>query len=166
MCDSRCRPLRADGSPIRSITAAGDVTRWPHPLTRGALLSLGHWTNASEQANAAAHALLHPDSTLPFAPLPSFWSDLHGTQIRSVGLPHLADTHTVVEHDPTRRRLVVVYHHHGQLMGAVTVNRTSRLTDYRDALQHLMDAGSLVSAEGPQHAVPSRQSTTPPHRRR
>lgn len=146
VCDSRCRVLLTDGTPTRAMTAAGDVARWPHPLDQGRLLSLGHWTNATDQADAAAHALLDPDGARPYAPVPSFWTDLHGVQIRSVGLPHLADTDTRVEHDPDRRRLVVTHHRAGELVGALTANRTSRLAAYRDELRQRLDPGPQPSA--------------------
>lgn len=129
-CDAWCRALFDDGTPASCIVAAGDLARWPHPLASGALLALGHWSNATDQADAAAHSLLHPGTARPFAPLPSFWSDLHSAKIRAVGLPHLADSSTVVERDPDRRRLVVAYYQRGELVGALTVNRISRLAGY------------------------------------
>lgn len=157
VCDSWCRALLGDGTPVPYITVAGDLARWPHPLSGGALLSLGHWTNAREQADAAACTLLDRDSAPPFVPMPSFWSDLHAAKIRSIGLPHLADSTTVVEHDLDRLRLVVTYHQHGELVGALTVNRTSRLAIYRQQLQHRLDRLSQDGGvERPGYQLPSR----------
>lgn len=133
VCDPYLRPILADGTPATDIVAAGDVVRWPHPLTGGRLFGSGHWTNAVQQAEAAAGTLLAVDEPIPFRPVPSFWSDLHGTQLRSVGLPALG-TPELVEYDATRRRMVVSYHRDGELVGAVTANRTSRLASYRGQL--------------------------------
>ncbi|MCP9988000.1 FAD-dependent oxidoreductase [Streptomyces sudanensis] len=134
-CDDRLRALRPDGSVVPGVFAAGDVARVPQPLAGGAPLALGHWTNAVEQGTAAAHALLSPDAPEPFTGIPSFWSDLHNVRIRSVGLPAAADEARVVEHDPVARRLEVAYHRAGQLVGAMTIGRTSRLAAYRAELQ-------------------------------
>ncbi|HEU4947247.1 MAG TPA: FAD-dependent oxidoreductase [Kribbella sp.] len=138
VCDALLHPLLADGGgPVPNVVAAGDIVRWPHPLAEEALLGLGHWSNAIEQAEAAARNLLDPDQQAPFEPVPSFWSDLHGTNLRSIGLPHLGSPH-VVEHDVLKARLVVTYHRSERLVGAVTVNRTSRLSGYRRQLaEHL-----------------------------
>lgn len=131
--DAHCRPLHGDGAPADDIVAAGDVTRWPHPLSSG-LLSTGHWSHAVEQADVAASNLLRLDDAPTYRPVPSFWSDLHGTALRSVGLPHLADAVQVAEHDPSARRLVAAYTCGGRLTGALTINRTSRLAALRLAL--------------------------------
>ncbi|MFG3705950.1 NAD(P)/FAD-dependent oxidoreductase [Micromonospora sp. NPDC047670] len=135
VCDENCRPLRADGQPAPDLVAAGDLTRWPHPLAGDELVSLGHWSNAVEQAHAAAQTLLRPEEAVAYRPVPSFWSDLYGVRMRAVGLPHLADTSEVVEHDGTKRRLVVTYHRDGQLVGALAANRTSRLAPYQTEIQ-------------------------------
>ncbi|MEV6928285.1 FAD-dependent oxidoreductase [Dactylosporangium sp. NPDC051485] len=135
VCDEYCRPLRDDGRPAPHVVAAGDLTRWPHPLAGNELISLGHWSNAAEQADAAAQTLLQPDTTPRYRPVPSFWSDLYGVRMRSVGLPHLADTSETAEHDEANHRLVVTYRRNGQLVGALTANRTSRLAPFRAEIQ-------------------------------
>jgi hypothetical protein len=66
--------------------------------------------------------------------VPSFWSDQFGLRLRSVGLPRAADRAEVREHDPGRRRLEVAYHRGDRLVGALTVNRTSRLAAHRQAI--------------------------------
>lgn len=131
--DDHCRPRLPDGTPAENIVAAGDVTRWPHPLA-SELLWTGHWTHAVEQADVAARNLLQPDAAPPYRPVPSFWSDLHGTAVRSVGLPHLADASEIQEHDAPARRLVAAYSNAGRPVGALTVNRTSRLASSRATL--------------------------------
>lgn len=138
-CDPCLRVLRGDGSVVPGVVAAGDVACAPQPLADGERLTLGHWTNAVEQGAAAATTLLAEQgpagSPEPFAAVPSFWSDLHGTQVRSVGLPAAADETRIVEHDLTGRRLEISYHRAGRLVGALTIGRTGRLASYRSALE-------------------------------
>ncbi|MER7485503.1 FAD/NAD(P)-binding oxidoreductase [Streptomyces sp. NPDC126497] len=138
-CDPHLRVLRTDGSVVPDVVAAGDVARVPQPLADGERLALGHWTNAVEQGAAAAATLLAGQDPAqapgPFAAVPSFWSDLHGARIRSVGLPAGADETRVVEHDLAGRRLEISYHRAGRLVGALTIGRTGRLAPYRSALE-------------------------------
>ncbi|MCH0541227.1 FAD-dependent oxidoreductase [Streptomyces sp. MUM 203J] len=134
-CDPYLRALLADGSVVPNVVAAGDVARVPHRLAGGERLALGHWTNAVEQGTAAAANLLAPQTPARFDEVPSFWSDLYGARIRSVGLPATADAARIVEHDLPGRRLEVSYHRAGRLVGALTIGRTARLAFYRSALQ-------------------------------
>ncbi|MFD8730087.1 NAD(P)/FAD-dependent oxidoreductase [Streptomyces sp. NPDC059611] len=132
--DSRLRALFPDGGVVPGVVAAGDAARVPQPLADGAAPALGHWSGAVEQAAAAARTLLLGDAAPPFAEVPSFWSDVHGVRLRSVGLPALADTAKVHECDRAARRLEVSYHREGRLTGALTIGRTSRLAPYRRTL--------------------------------
>jgi NADPH-dependent 2,4-dienoyl-CoA reductase/sulfur reductase-like enzyme len=134
------RALRADGSALENVVAAGDVTRFPHPLAGGELVSLGHWTNAEEQASAVAHTLVHPGDRYPYLAVPSFWSDVHDLALRSVGLPGRADEQRVHEHDLAAGRLEITYHCAGRLVGALTVNRVGRLAAHRRVLQAAVEA--------------------------
>jgi len=70
--DAWCLPLLTDGRPAQNLVAAGDVTRWPHPFAPGQLLNLGHWSNATEPADAAAATLLHATRAPAYRPVPSF----------------------------------------------------------------------------------------------
>lgn len=135
-CDTRLRALRPDGTVVPGVVAAGDVASVPNALADGRPLVLGHWTNAVEQARAAARTLLAPHGPDAFRGVPSFWSDLHGARFRSVGLPALADTEEVRENDLAGRRLEIAYHRNGALVGALTAGRTGRLARYREALHH------------------------------
>ncbi|OII68872.1 FAD-dependent oxidoreductase [Streptomyces sp. CC77] len=136
-CDASLRALRTDGSTAPGVVAAGDVARVPHRLADGQPLALGHWTNAVEQGAAAAATLLAAEEAEPYTGVPSFWSDLYGARIRSVGLPAAADEARIVEHDLPGRRLEVSYHRSGRLVGALTIGRTARLAFYRSTLQEM-----------------------------
>ncbi|KMS78172.1 pyridine nucleotide-disulfide oxidoreductase [Streptomyces leeuwenhoekii] len=150
-CDAHLRVLRTDGSVVPDVVAAGDVARVPQPLADGERLALGHWTNAVEQGAAAAATLLAGRDPArapgPFAAVPSFWSDLHGARIRSVGLPAAADETRVVEHDLAGRRLEISYHRAGRLVGALTIGRTGRLASYRSVLEERL--APVTAAKAP-----------------
>ncbi|QYN18786.1 NAD(P)/FAD-dependent oxidoreductase [Amycolatopsis sp. DSM 110486] len=139
-CDSRLRALDPAGAVVPGVVAAGDVARVPQPLAGGEAIALGHWTTATEHAITAARTLLDPTTSAPHTAVPSFWSDLHGARIRSVGLPTLADEVLVHEHDLPGRHLKVTYLRRGRLIGALTVNRTRSLTAYRRELHAASEA--------------------------
>ncbi|WP_461110225.1 NAD(P)/FAD-dependent oxidoreductase [Streptomyces calidiresistens] len=134
-CDPFLRALRPDGTVVPGVTAAGDVARAPHPLADGAPVLIGHWSNAVEQAAVAVHTLLHPGEPRPYDAVPSFWADLYGVRLRSVGLPARADEVRVVENDPVARRLEVTHHRAGRPVGALTAGRAARLAAHRRELE-------------------------------
>ncbi|MFD6099359.1 NAD(P)/FAD-dependent oxidoreductase [Nocardiopsis flavescens] len=133
LCDSRGKALDLRGDPVPDIVALGDAAAPPHPCPGPGTpshLALGHWSGAVDRAAGAAAALL--GAPPPREPVvPSFWSDQFGLRLRSVGVPGAADRAEVREHDPVRRRLEVVYLRGGRTVGALTVNRTSRLAGHR-----------------------------------
>lgn len=143
-CDEHLRALTPEGTVIPSVFAAGDVARVPHPLAGGQPLLLGHWTHANEQGTAAARTILGAQPLQPFKSVPTFWSDLHGIRLRSVGLPQLADDALVLEQDLDSRRLEVTYRHDGQLIGALTIGRTNRLARHR---QDLLRAPAMLDPQ-------------------
>ncbi|MDR3081140.1 MAG: FAD-dependent oxidoreductase [Streptomyces sp.] len=135
VCDAYCRALLADGSPAPAVVAAGDVARWPHPFAADDTVALGHWSNAVEQAEAAAGTLTAQEAgPHRYLPIPSFWSDQYDVRFRSVGLPALADEARVLEDESADRRLEVAYYRQGRLIGALTANRIGRIAAYRRRL--------------------------------
>ncbi|MEU8544843.1 FAD/NAD(P)-binding oxidoreductase [Streptomyces sp. NPDC048717] len=141
--DEYARVLDGAGRPQPRITAAGDVTRFPHPHADD-LINLGHWSNAAEQARAAAHNLLHPHDPVAYRPVASFWSTQYGVRLRAVGLTRQADRTEVREIDPERRRLDVAYYRQGRLIGALTANRAARITAYQAQLADDISGGVLA----------------------
>jgi len=125
VCDDRCRAIGGGGA----IVAAGDVARWDHP--RFGTMRIEHWTNAVEQAGAAAAALLKGDDAPPFDPVPYFWSDQYDTKIQYVGHAAGDDPVIVVEGDPADRKFVAVYGRGGRTVAALAFNRPSRIMAYR-----------------------------------
>jgi NADPH-dependent 2,4-dienoyl-CoA reductase/sulfur reductase-like enzyme len=119
---------------LSDVVAAGDIARWPHPDLGGALLRLEHWTNATEQAVAAARRLLHGSVAGPYVPVPSFWSDQFGARLQCVGLPALADETRLVEGDPASGRFVAEFLRAGEIVGATASGAPRALLSYRQQL--------------------------------
>ncbi|TWE28739.1 NAD(P)/FAD-dependent oxidoreductase [Prauserella muralis] len=126
-----------NGLAAPGVVAAGDVARWPQPALDGELLRVEHYSNAIDQGAHAARALLgYPGR---FAPVPSFWGDLYGRKLRSVGLTGIRyDTHLVAS-EPGGRFLAE-YHRDGGVVGAVTAGFTHSLAHYRDLIAKQMAA--------------------------
>src|SRR5438067_769994 len=77
-----------------------------------------HWTNAVEQASAAAAGLLHQDAADPYIAVPYFWSDQYGVKIQLVGDVH---PHDEVRWDDDDQ--VALYTRAGRLSAALGFNR-------------------------------------------
>jgi 3-phenylpropionate/trans-cinnamate dioxygenase ferredoxin reductase component len=124
VCDAWCQA--ASG-----VVAAGDVARWTNPLY-GVDMRIEHWTNATDQAEAAARTLLRGrESTLPYAPVPYFWSDQYGTKLQFLGHTSGEDTVTVVEGTPDDGRFVAAYGRGGRTVGVLLYNRAARIPHYK-----------------------------------
>jgi NADPH-dependent 2,4-dienoyl-CoA reductase/sulfur reductase-like enzyme len=131
-CDQWCRAL-SGGRPIPWVVAAGDVARWSHPVY-GAEIRVEHWTNAVEQGEAAARALLRGEEADPFAPVPYFWSDQYDTKIQFVGLAEPGDQVQVIEGTIEERRFVAAFGRAGRLVAVLAFNRPPRIMKYRALL--------------------------------
>lgn len=139
VCDGACRSFDADGIVTDDIFVAGDVARWPHPLYDGQLLAVEHWANAVEQAATAAHNMVcAPSARRAHKPLPVFWSNQFGVNIKSVGLPTIADEVVVTQGTVAERRFAAAFGHRGRLVAAVTVN----MPRWLEAYQSLIEAGA------------------------
>ena len=139
LCDATLACAGATG-----VVAAGDVARGAHPLFGGEPVAIGHWSNAVEQGQAAARALLAGDSAEPFGAIPTFWSEVHGHRIRSAGLPQLADEAYVVDGSLEDGRFAAVYGREGTLVGAVTVNMNRRLAGYQRLIEEREAVGTAL----------------------
>ncbi len=123
VCDAPCRVFSAEGVVLDDIFVAGDVARWPHPLFEGQLIAVEHWDNAVKQAAVAAHNMVRPPAERrAHKALPAFWSNQFGLNIKSVGLPSVADELVVTQGAPSELRFVAVYGGAGRIVAAVAVN--------------------------------------------
>jgi NADPH-dependent 2,4-dienoyl-CoA reductase/sulfur reductase-like enzyme len=132
VCDSACVALGSGGR----VGAAGDVARWPNPLFDPvATMRIEHWTNASDQAAHAAKALVHgAEAAGPFAPVPYFWSDQHGTKFQFVGTTAPGDEVEVVEGSVEDRKFVAAYRRGDRVVGALCVNWPARTVPWQKVI--------------------------------
>jgi NADPH-dependent 2,4-dienoyl-CoA reductase/sulfur reductase-like enzyme len=128
VCDAACRA--APG-----VVAAGDVARFAH-AGFGERVRLEHWTNATEQADAAAAALLAGEgAAAPYAPVPFFWSDQYDRKIQLAGRGAEGDDTAVVDGSLAERRFVLLYGRAGRLAGVLGMNRPRLVMKYRKLLR-------------------------------
>ncbi|SOD95489.1 NAD(P)/FAD-dependent oxidoreductase [Caenispirillum bisanense] len=102
LCDDRMVAVGAE-----RILAVGDVARFPNALFGGAPRRVEHWCVPGQTAKRAAETIAaaehgRPLPAVPFAPMPSFWSDQHGLRLQAYGAPALADTAEVLSGDLSR----------------------------------------------------------------
>jgi NADPH-dependent 2,4-dienoyl-CoA reductase/sulfur reductase-like enzyme len=136
VCDASCRIFSAEGIVLDDIYVAGDVARWPHPLFDGQLLAVEHWDNAVKQAAVAAHNMARPAAERrAHKALPAFWSNQFGLNIKSVGLPSVADEIVVTQGSVPDRHFVVVYGGQGRVVAAVAVNAPRWLPYYETLIE-------------------------------
>jgi len=135
-CDAGCRVFDMYGIVTDDVFAAGDVARSPHPLFGFEFLALEHWSNAIEQAEVAAHNMLHAESERrPYLHVPTFWSFQFGVGIKSVGVPPLGEEVVIVQGSTDERRFVAVYGHAGRTVAAVTFDQGKWLEFYLDQIE-------------------------------
>ncbi len=135
VCDESLRVL-SGGRPIPGVVAAGDVACWTHPGYRKRV-RVEHWTNAAEQAEAAAHTLIEGDAAPPYGPTPYFWSDQHGVKLQFVGQTNPGDEVVLTEGSFDDNRFVAAYGRNGRLVAALGMRRPARIM----ALQKHIDEG-------------------------
>ena len=163
-CDGACRAFDTNAIVTDDIFVAGDVARWPHPLYDGELIAVEHWGNAVEQARTAAHNMIcAPSARRAHRPLPAFWSNQFGVNLKSVGLPTVADQVVITQGTVAERRFVAAYGRRGRMVAAVAVNMPRWLPAY----QALIEAGApfppqLHAADGPAELRPV-PAGFPPH---
>jgi 3-phenylpropionate/trans-cinnamate dioxygenase ferredoxin reductase subunit len=131
LCDAACRATRA-----RNVVAVGDVARWPNALFDGDSMRIEHWTNATEQADHAAGALLAGDADVaPFAPVPFVWSDQYDCKLQIAGAIRPGDESRLVDGSLAERRFVIAFGRGGRLTGAIGMNRPRVLLKLRSQIR-------------------------------
>jgi NADPH-dependent 2,4-dienoyl-CoA reductase/sulfur reductase-like enzyme len=136
-CDTGCRAFDINGVVTDSIYVAGDVARFPHVLYDYQFVTLEHWDNAVSGAAVAAHNMvsLEPDRWAHL-PLPSFWSDQFGVNIKSVGICPFGDEIVFTQGSVKNRRFAAAYGKRGRIIGAVTFDHAKWLQYYADLIEH------------------------------
>jgi hypothetical protein len=87
--------------------------------------------------------------------LPAFWSNQFGVNIKSVGLPTVADEVAVTQGSVEKLNFVAVYGHAGRTVAAVAVNSPRWLESY----QRMIEEGApfppvLNASDGPAQLEP------------
>jgi 3-phenylpropionate/trans-cinnamate dioxygenase ferredoxin reductase subunit len=130
-CDEACLVPGTGGR----VAAAGDVASWPHQGYGGRRMRVEHWSQAAEQGEAAALALLDPVSAPAFMPTLSMWSDQYGKKIQAVGAPWLADSIEIDEGSVEAHKFCASAYLDGRLVGAVLFSTPARVAAYRTRLE-------------------------------
>jgi NADPH-dependent 2,4-dienoyl-CoA reductase/sulfur reductase-like enzyme len=156
VCDAACRAFSADAVVLDDVFVAGDVARWPHPLYDGQLLAVEHWGNAVDQARTAAHNMVCPPAERrAHKPLPAFWSNQFGLNIKSVGVPPFADEVVVTQGTVAARRFAAAYGRAGRTVAAVTVNMPRTLPAYAALIEERAPFPPVLhAADGPEQLTP------------
>lgn len=145
-CDAGCRAFDVRGIVTDHIFVAGDVARSPHPLFSYQFLSLEHWGNSVAQAEIAAHNMISASTDRrPHLWVPAFWSSQFGVNIKSVGVPTMAEQIMVTQGALAERRFAAVYGYQGRVIAAVTFDNTRWLQFY----ERLIETASPFPVEFP-----------------
>ncbi len=149
VCDATLNALDVNGEPIAGVYAAGDVVRWPNEQFGGEEMRIEHWTNASEQALAAAANLLATAAGGPattFSTVPFFWSEQYGKRIQFLGRAAGDDEVRVVKGSVEARSFLALYGKDGQFRGALGMAMPKPLMQCRTLLlQHLTFEQAIVA---------------------
>lgn len=132
---------------VPNVYAVGDLANWPHPRY-GGRIRLEHWTNASEQGEAAARNLLAGSGRAPFTPVPYFWSDQYKKKIQLLGQGAPADQVTFVHGSPEDRKFVAFLGRGGMLTGVLGLRSTPRTMRYRGLLEKPTTWDEALAAAG------------------
>jgi hypothetical protein len=135
-CDGACRAIDVDDVVTDDIFVAGDVARWPDPLFDGDFLDVEHWGNADAQAATAAHNMVcAPAARRAYKHLPAFWSIQFGVNLKTVGLPSVADEIVLTQGAVDEHRFVAAYGRKGRVVAALGVNMPRRLDVYQALIE-------------------------------
>lgn len=136
--DAGCRAIAVNGLVTDDVYVAGDVARFPHALFGYEFLALEHWENAVVGAQVAAHNMICPaQDRRPHACVPTFWSAQFGVNIKSAGVPPLADEIIMTQGSPADACFAAAYgNSEGRIVAAVTFNHGRWLPHYRKLIEN------------------------------
>jgi hypothetical protein len=88
------------------------------------------------------------DAAGPFAPVPYFWSDQHGTKFQFVGTTAPGDEVAVAEGSIDAGKFVATYRRDGVVVGALCVNWPARTIPWSKAIEERRDAAPPPPPKG------------------
>jgi 3-phenylpropionate/trans-cinnamate dioxygenase ferredoxin reductase component len=135
--DAGCRAFAVNAMVTDDVFVAGDVARFVHPLFDYQLITLEHWENAVVGAQVAARNMIcPPQDRRPHVCVPTFWSEQFGVNIKSVGVPCLADEVLITQGSPEAGAFAVAYGtSDGRIVAAATFNQAQWLEHYRRLIE-------------------------------
>jgi NADPH-dependent 2,4-dienoyl-CoA reductase/sulfur reductase-like enzyme len=143
-CDPAGRAYAVSGVAVDDVFAAGDVARFPHMLFRE-FLALEHWENAVVGAQVVAHNMLSDgESRRAHVCVPAFWSVQFGRNVKSVGVPSLADQVLVTQGSTKDGKFAAAYLADDRIVGAVTFNHGRYLEYYRHLIEQSAPAPAPI----------------------
>jgi NADPH-dependent 2,4-dienoyl-CoA reductase/sulfur reductase-like enzyme/nitrite reductase/ring-hydroxylating ferredoxin subunit len=101
------------------IYAAGDIARWPDPVS-GANIRVEHWVVAERQGQVAALNMM--GQRTPYRAVPFFWSQHYDVPINYVGHAEKWDA-IEIDGDVMKRDCVVRYKQDGKVMAVASIYR-------------------------------------------
>ena len=155
-CDAGCRVIDANGLVTDDIFVAGDVARAPQPMFGYQFLAIEHWGNVVSQAEVAAHNMVSGQaSRWPHLAVPKFWSVQFGHEIKSVGVPSVADQVVITQGSVAQRRFLAVYGYKGRIVAAVAFNQNKWVEFYEPLIERAAPfPPPLALVDEPTHADP------------